>query len=589
MAQLLFKNNGAGILEVPDLGIYLNASEELDLLTNFRNEDIIESTDIQTSISGDGQVTLVDGASTILSYSEMIDYLTALTRYDKIDFTYISGKDDDTDVTGAELESLTDGSDVTLHNHDNRYYNKTELQTSGSSAVHWNNITNAPQFGALSWKTPVDRTDSSYGSGTALPVTGNQLNDARMVADDGDGKPAQYVCVATSGTWDQQWTKIADVDWGASNSINVTAANGISSTNVQDALYELQGEIDNIISGNTNITHSLDDAYNDGSIITVDSTDVSWQLSDSRSFVVTADAGTKQVFKVAAASAADSVTINGNFEVNGATVSLDATSASNFSVTGNNLTLSTLTSGNVVIASAADMTFDDQYLASPIALSESGVTGLDARFSNTSIIGALNETLDIASGNNTLDDAYDGVTENGAGRTITVDSGSVQLDATGATFAPIELTEISNAPTSGLAAGQLAFINGALYNYDGVRSKWLSVDEQHFDWADNVAKGKYLPIGGAIGNQVGFKIPVNATITKVTARVSGGNTSRELQLRKNGVATSIKTFSLAAGEYTSTNDNINIVAGDYLQVFVSGGSGQPVKDIVVSVYLRWRV
>lgn len=580
MDILLFKNTGSTPLEVGDLGIYLGAGEETDLILNYRNEDVLESADLETVMSGDGTITLNQGSGEVtLTYSELVEYLTSLTRYDKLDFAYISGKDDDTDITGAELEALTNGSDVSSHIHDNRYYTKTNLQTIGQASVHWENISNAPQFGALNWKEPVDRSDSSYGSGTVLPLTGNELNDARMVSDDGDGKPAQYVCVAISGTWAEQWIKIADVDWGSAGSISSTPSGNLSATNVQSALVELQGDIDTL---NTTIDGiDMDYVYNNGSVVTVDDTNVDFKLSSAKSFIVSS--GATQSLKVTGTI----TQINGSLDVNGGAVNLDATTASNFSVTGNNLTLSTITSGNVILTSANSLTFKDQFLASPIPLSESGITGLDARFTNSSIIGAINETLDIASGNNTLDDAYDGPTENGAGREITVDSGAVKLNATSATHAPLELTEQTVAPTSGLAAGQLSFINGALYNYDGGKSKWLSVDEQHYDWASNVASGKYLKIGDAMGTGVGYKIPVNATITKITARATGGNLTKEIQIRKNGSPTSLKTFSLVAGEYTSVDDNIDISSGDFIQSYVSG-TGASVKDIVISVYLRWR-
>jgi len=68
----------------------------------------------------------------------------------------------------------------------------------------------------LSWKEPV-------ATKAALPIVDNTLNDARVVQDDGDGKAAIYVCVATTGTIAQQWTKIADVDWQGTESITITS------------------------------------------------------------------------------------------------------------------------------------------------------------------------------------------------------------------------------------------------------------------------------------------------------------------------------------------------------------------------------
>jgi len=75
---------------------------------------------------------------------------------------------------------------------------------------------------------------------------------------------------------------------------------------------------------------------------------------------------------------------------------------------------------------------------------------------------------------NTLDQAYD-QNGSGAGRVINVDAGAVKLDASGGLFAPIELTNLTSSPTSDLAVGQLAMINGILCSYDPTRGKWLSV------------------------------------------------------------------------------------------------------------------
>lgn len=583
MATLIFKNTGSSLLTIDDLGLSLEAGQQADLISNFRDEDLLESQGIESSLSSGGKIEL-NGVE--ITYQEMVNYLTKLNRFDTIDFAYISNKDASTDVTGAELEALTNGSDTSLHIHDNRYYTKNQMQTSGSAQVHWGNITNVPAFGSLNWKDPVDRSNSGYGSGVVLPLTGNAINDCRMVRDDGDGKPAQYVCVATSGAWGDQWKKIADIDWGSSNSIAVVASGNLSSTNVQSALYELQTDIDNIISGSTTIDLSLDDAYNHGSVVTVDTTDVNWQLSDARSFSVTSDAGLTKVLDVAAGAAGDTVTINGKLDVNASVVSIDATAASNITVTGNTLTLSTATSGNVVITSAGNLTLKDQNLSAAIPLSQSGVTGL-VGFTATSLVGALNEVRAAATGADTMDETYDGPGGSGSGRVVTVDSGAVKLDATSGSYAPIELTQQAAVPTSGLAAGQLSFVGGSLYAYDGTRSKWLSVTENIYHWSDSSASGKIMQIGGALDIGLGFKIPQNATVTKITVWSSGGNATKGFEIRKNGSTTPLKSFALASGSYVSTNDSIDINAGDVLQVYVSA-AGTSVLDPVVSIYLKWR-
>ena len=88
----------------------------------------------------------------------------------------------------------------------NARYTKTNLHTEGQALVHWGNLTNVPNLADAHWKTPV-------ATKSALPVTGNSLGDNRVVLDDGDGKQAVYTCVATTGTYTQQWSKVGDVDW----------------------------------------------------------------------------------------------------------------------------------------------------------------------------------------------------------------------------------------------------------------------------------------------------------------------------------------------------------------------------------------
>lgn len=840
MASLVFQNTSATTtLEVADLGIYLEPTEDLDLLQNFRDEDILESQDIASAMSGDAKVFL-DG-STELSYNDLVCYLTKLTCYDVIDYAYITSEDTNTDVTALELEELTDGSDTTLHNHDNRYYTKTQLQNSGQSQVHWGNITDAPSFGAPSWREPVEFMLN--GKGTAAQMNGSTPNEgwswwntddnhiykyvsgswvdqgaptegyrvifrdgtgsndyvytftggswdagvapednwAVMVNDDGDGKAAQYLFDDDNAP--PNWIKIADVDWYQASFIHVDPTTDLISTNVQSALEELQQEILNIIDGTQDIQHSLDDAYDDGSIISVDSTDVDWQLSDGRQFSISSDSGSTSVLNVSATSSGDEVEVNGNLDVNGGSFEITGNSASNITTSGAPLSIGTTGGGNTSINSSGDLSLKDQYLSSPITLSESGVTGFDPDISATSIIGAINEAYNLAEGSNTLDEVYDGETGtrlihqdngtvewqitdgyehnftdaagddiisiralaagdlvringnldinggaveinadaasymivdgadlklqtttsgdidvqaagqldldannldadftgafsvsggadseirvtsgnldlltassgdisitssgalnfkdqhlssslslsesgetgldpsytaisivgalnelkddlddvvvtldeaydgsggSGSGRTITADNGAVVINATN--NAPLQLSEQTTAPTTGLAGGQLSVIGDQLYLYDDGRAKWLSVQETKYHWADNVVKGKIMKIGDALGTNVGYKIPSDSTVVAVTANEATGS-NRSVQLRRNGTAVSLKTFSLSSGSYTSNTDSIDLDEGDVLQVYVTGGSGPPCKDLVVNVHLKYR-
>ena len=592
MDILILRNKSASNrLSINDLGIDLGPGESTSLISNFENEQIVESLDLQAAMTGDAEVLL---NAVVISYTDVVDYFTGLSKYDKIDYAYISGKDSDTDITGAELERLSNGSDVSsgteLHNHDTRYYTKTNLQTSGQSQVHWNNITNAPAFGSLNWKDPVQRTDSSYGSGLTLPIADNALNDARMVSDDGDGKPAQYVCVAITGTWDQQWKKIADIDWGNASGIGITANGNLTSTNVQNALVELQTDIDNIVSGTLDINHSLDDAYQNGSIVTINNTDVRWLLSDTKFFAIQSDGGSTNVLKISANGGGDVIDIAANLNVVGnvsvtGSLTVNATTTSLINVTGAALNLQTTTSGNISISSADSLLLKDKFLGAAIPLSQSGTTALSG-FTATSIVGALNE-LKNTDAATTLDQAYEGAAGNGSGRVITAENGSVKIDASGATNAPFELVPQTVVPSTGLASGQMTVIGDELYIYDGGRSKWLSADSTTYIVSMASASGQIMSIGGTVGNDVGFKMPMKATLVKVSVSSSGGNATKGFEIRKVGSATPLKSFSLTAGSYMSSNDNISLNLGDIVQVYVVG-QGTPVKNPIVTLFIKWQ-
>lgn len=142
MDRLILKNIGTEYAYVNDMGVGVAPGEDLDLIPNYRDEDVLESTDLQSAMQGDLEVWLND--ITQMTYSDVINYLTKLTKYDVIDFNYVSSEDSTTDVTGSEIEELTNGSDTSLHNHNNLYYTQVQLQTPGQSTIDWQNIINTP-------------------------------------------------------------------------------------------------------------------------------------------------------------------------------------------------------------------------------------------------------------------------------------------------------------------------------------------------------------------------------------------------------------------------------------------------------------
>lgn len=93
------------------------------------------------------------------------------------------------------------------HNHDSLYYTQTEMSTSGSSSVHWDNITNVPSSALLggmdssvifgtsgTWTVPADKTIiklSVVGGGAGAGIDGS----SNPIPGDGGGGIICYVSV----------------------------------------------------------------------------------------------------------------------------------------------------------------------------------------------------------------------------------------------------------------------------------------------------------------------------------------------------------------------------------------------------------
>lgn len=189
---------------------------------------------------------------------------------------------------------------------------------------------------------------------------------------------------------------------------------------------------------------------------------------------------------------------------------------------------------------------------------------------------------------NTLDSAYD-EGGSGVGRTITVDTGAVKLDATSGTYAPIELTQQAALPTSGLAAGQLAVKDGILCCYDGTRSKWLSVQRIYLVFGrKGPTASQYLAFaaGSLPSNNSGYRIPRNATVVSMTGQLDAIGTA-DMRLRSNDNAANIASLAVTAviGAHTNTL-NVDISAGDFLQMYSDNATA--VQDPMVVVEIAYR-
>lgn len=314
------KNTSGTTVTLRDIGILLEDDKSLPIdsndITGWLTPDMADALNTPSDLIL--STTDLGDASGDFTPDEAIRALSLVTRYDRdnpnqVTFTQTVTSDPNTDITAAEAEELTDGSDTSLHIHDNRYYTETELSTSNPSTVnvHWDNIVSAPETGAPQWQQPVlavavqasptppspteedyymdtddnhlykyvggtwidqgapaveDRfidynTDLVYEwNGSAWISETPEINWSILVQDDGDNKGAQYIYDGTN------WIKIADVDWGTHNSIggrdvaDTHPATAISYDNSISGLtaIEVQAAIDEIaLEGGVSIDNLL--------------------------------------------------------------------------------------------------------------------------------------------------------------------------------------------------------------------------------------------------------------------------------------------------------------------------------------------
>jgi hypothetical protein len=136
----------------------------------------------------------------------------------------------------------------------------------------------------------------------------------------------------------------------------------------------------------------------------------------------------------------------------------------------------------------------------------------------------------------------------------------------------------------------LAIDNGILWIYDEGRGKWLSSFRSNFASGEKGrAKNKYLLLfDGQASNLSGYRLTRDATITAVTAQTKSSETWT-LHIRKNNDPTNIVSLSMsaAAGNHTGSA-NIDLVAGDRVQLYAETTSFFGISDPTVWVEIAWR-
>jgi len=121
----------------------------------------------------------------------------------------------------------------------------------------------------------------------------------------------------------------------------------------------------------------------------------------------------------------------------------------------------------------------------------------------------------------------------------------------------------------------MTLINGVIFGRDTVRNKWIGpILNYGFGRARSV-KNRYLKLVGDISsNQSGIRIHRSMCITSMTIQLNSTASNQAIiEIRKNNVATVIGSITIngIAGMIDDTF-NIDLVAGDYLQVYVNDGA-----------------
>lgn len=185
-----------------------------------------------------------------------------------------------------------------------------------------------------------------------------------------------------------------------------------------------------------------------------------------------------------------------------------------------------------------------------------------------------------------LDDAYDN------GKTIDVDEGPVRFVASEG-YSPLQLAQITSAPTQSLDAGQIANINGLIYQYDATRELWRSVYEMVVPFSTRNGSGNYLTPGGQHGDINSGYIPIrNAVITGISASVgSRYNDSSVLdktfEVRLNQSQTAEYSFTTSSTYFSASNLDIQVNEGDLVQVYIE--SGAMAFSPRVDLHIAWRI
>ena len=124
-------------------------------------------------------------------------------------------------------------------------------------------------------------------------------------------------------------------------------------------------------------------------------------------------------------------------------------------------------------------------------------------------------------------------------------------------------------------ANDISLINGVIFGRDTVRNKWIGPIQNYGFGRDKSVSNRYLKlIGNISSNLSGIRIHRAMCITSISIQLKETATNQAIvEIRKNNSATVIGSLTINGVVGMSDNTlNIDLVSGDYLQVYINDGS-----------------
>ena len=190
----------------------------------------------------------------------------------------------------------------------------------------------------------------------------------------------------------------------------VDTDNYYTATHVEGAFKEIYEKVNAIDDSVT-----LNDAYTNGSTVSVDADNVEWNLANNKTFEISDASGNHDILKASALSAGHRLDINtpgGTTIVTGSTTGTRLNVTGRLGVTGqtdlngvftqtggkfelngnaeSKIETTGGTDNHLRINSSGNLTLKDQHLSAAVALAETGVTEINTGIGANSIVGAIN-------------------------------------------------------------------------------------------------------------------------------------------------------------------------------------------------------